>query len=105
MALRALHVSNDTRLFLGQHASPSKSAETTELRPFLEQLIADYAKTALLEVISIDAGMLSQENAAYVVERGLDYIMALNRLHACFARWLPTLAGELCQARCPAGPA
>ena len=77
MALGALHVSNDTRLFLGQHAIPSKSAETTEFRPFLAQLIADYAKTGLLEVISIDAGMVSQENAEYVVERGLDYIMAL----------------------------
>lgn len=77
MALRALHVSNDTKLFLGQREIPPKRAETTEFRPFLEQLLADYGKTGLLEVISIDAGMVSRENADYVVDRGLDYIMAL----------------------------
>ncbi|MGH9962615.1 MAG: transposase, partial [Pyrinomonadaceae bacterium] len=75
-AWRALHVSNDTTLFLGQEI-PSKRAETTEFRPFLEQLLADYGKTGLLEVISIDAGMVSQENADYVVDGGLDYIMEL----------------------------
>ncbi|MGH6635969.1 MAG: hypothetical protein ACRED0_07485 [Gammaproteobacteria bacterium] len=52
MVLRALHGSNDTRLFVGQREIPTKRAETTEFRPFLEQLLADYGKTRLLEVKS-----------------------------------------------------
>jgi len=36
-----------------------------------------YGKTNLLEVISIDAGMTSKENADKVKEKNLDYIMAL----------------------------
>lgn len=77
MALRALHVSNDTKLFLGQREIPSKSAETTEFRPFLDQLLADYGQSDLLEVFSLDAGMVSKENADYVIDHGRHYIMAL----------------------------
>jgi len=77
MALRALHVSNETKLFLGQRQLPSKGAETTELRPFIETLLAAYGNTGLLEVISVDAGMVSKENAAFLTSKGLLYIMAL----------------------------
>jgi hypothetical protein len=92
MALRALHVSNATKLFLGQREIPSKSAETTEFRPFLDQLIADYGKTTLLEVISVDAGMVSQENADYIISKELDYVMALKgpqqTLYAEACEWI-----------------
>lgn len=77
MALRALHVSNETKLFLGQRELPSKGSETTELRPFIETLIAAYGKTGLLEVISVDAGMVSKANADFLTDKGLRYIMAL----------------------------
>lgn len=94
MALRALHVSNDTKLFLGQREIPSKSAETTEFRFFLDQLLADYGQTGLLEVISTDAGMVSKENADYIVDRGLHYIMALKGpqqvLFEAAHRWMQT---------------
>ena len=76
-ALRAFHVSNQTRLLLGQHELPKKSGETSEFIPFIDRLLADYGKTALLEVISIDAGMVSRKNSDYLVSRGLHYIMAL----------------------------
>jgi len=76
-ALRAFHVSNDTKLFLGQREIHGKSAETSEFQPFIETLIADYGKTNLLEVVSVDAGMTSKGNADYLVNNELGYIMAL----------------------------
>jgi hypothetical protein len=94
MALRALHVSNETKLFLGQREIPNKSAETTEFRPFLDQLIADYGKTRLLEVISVDAGMVSKENADHIKAKGLEYVMALKgpqqALYAEACAWIAT---------------
>lgn len=77
MALRAMHVSNEMILFLGQREIPCKGAETTELRPFVETLLANYGRTDLLEVISVDAGMVSKENADFLVRKKLHYIMAL----------------------------
>ena len=76
-ALRAFHVSNKTILCLGQHEIKGKSAETSEFKPFIETLIADYGKTSLLEVISVDAGMTSKANADFLRESGLHYIMGL----------------------------
>lgn len=77
MTLRAMHVSSDTKLCLGQREIPCKGAETTELLPFVDELTALYGRTDLLEVISVDAGMVSRKNATELCGRGLDYIMAL----------------------------
>jgi len=41
MALRALPISNDTPLFLGQYELLNKSGESTAFRPFVEQLHED----------------------------------------------------------------
>lgn len=82
MVLRALHVSSETKLFLGQRAIPSKGAETKELRPFIETLLSAYGKTELLEVLSVDAGMVSKENSDFIREKGLHYIMALKGCQA-----------------------
>jgi len=75
--LRALHVSNSTKLFLGQREILGKSSETSEFIPFLKSLNEQYKNTNLIEVISVDAGMTSQENANFVHSLGLHYVMAL----------------------------
>jgi len=75
--LRAFHVSNATKLFIGQREIHGKLSETTELRPFIDTLMADYGKTELLEVFSMDAGMTSKENANYIIKRERNYIMGL----------------------------
>ena len=75
--LRAFHVSNRTKLFLGQREIQGKSAETSEFRPFVDSLITDYGNTDLLEVLSVDAGMCSKNNADYLQSKGFDYLMAL----------------------------
>jgi hypothetical protein len=77
MVLRAVYVSSETKLYLGQHAIKAKGAETIEFIPFIDELEALYGQTDLLQVISIDAGMVSKANATKVVTRGLKYIMAL----------------------------
>jgi len=75
--LRAMHVSNETKLLLGQREICGKTTETGEFKDFLNELLEYYGKTDLLEVISVDAGMNSKKNADFIVEKKLDYIMAL----------------------------
>lgn len=77
MALRAFHVSNDTKLFLGQREIHGKTGEAVELAPFIDSLEEDYGKTSLLEVFSVDAGMTSKSNADHIISKGRHYIMAL----------------------------
>ncbi len=77
MALRAMYVSSPTKLYLGQQEIASKGSETRNLISFIDQLQAEYGRTDLLEVISVDAGMVSKNNAQELIERGINYIMAL----------------------------
>lgn len=75
--LRAAHVSNETKLILGQREIHGKTNEMSEFIPFVESLLNLYGKTDLLEVISVDAGMISRDNADFLNKNGLKYIMAL----------------------------
>lgn len=75
--LRAAHVSNDTKLLLGQREIHGKTNEMGEFIPFMKDMLSLYGKTDLLEVVSIDAGMISIDNADFLIENDLDYIMAL----------------------------
>lgn len=77
MALRAMHVSSATKLYLGQHEIESKGSETRALIEFVDQLRSMYGRTDLLEVISVDAGIVSKANAQELIDRGLGYIMAV----------------------------
>jgi hypothetical protein len=77
MALRAMYVSSETKLYLGQHEIESKGSETGELIEFIDQLQLNYGRTELLEVISVDAGMVSKKNAQELIDRGLNYILAI----------------------------
>ena len=82
LALRAMYVSSATKLYLGQHEILSKASETKNLIPFIDQLQAEYGRTELLEVISVDAGIVSKKNAGELINRGLDYILALKGCQA-----------------------
>ena len=76
--LRAMSVSSEVKLFMGQRAICGKTAETSELIPFLSELEKFYGNTNLMDVISVDAGMTSKDNADYI--RNIikkHYIMAL----------------------------
>jgi hypothetical protein len=75
--LRAAHVSNETKLILGQREIHGKTNEMSEFIPFVKSLLNLYGKTDLLDVISVDAGMISRDNANFLKENGLEYIMAL----------------------------
>ncbi len=75
--LRAVHVSNETKLILAQREILGKKSETTEFTSFIEDLLNLYGRTTLLEVISVDAGMNSLKNADFLIGKGLHYIMAL----------------------------
>ncbi len=75
--LRAAHVTNETKLILGQREIHGKTSETGEFIQFIDDLLKLYGKTDLLEVISVDAGMISLKNANHLIDNGLDYIMAL----------------------------
>ncbi|MEK7994090.1 MAG: ISAs1 family transposase [Planctomycetota bacterium] len=76
-ALRAVAVGRGCALTIGQMPVRSKKAEMSTLVRFVDRLRADYGRSGLLEVISVDAGMTSKANAADLDQRGLGYIMAL----------------------------
>ncbi len=98
MALRALHITNDTPLFLGQYELLNKSGEATAFIPFVEQLHEDYGLTSLLEVFSVDAGMTSIANANYLIGQGYHYIMALKGPQQSLFAQAQILAGDAGEA-------
>lgn len=76
--LRAVHVSSTVKPIIGQHVLPHDMGESNSFLPFMDQLIAAYGKTALLECISVDAGFTSRASMeALVRDYGVDYIAAL----------------------------
>ena len=77
IALRAMYVSSITKLYLGQHEIESKGSETKHFIKFIDELQAEYGRSKLLEVISVDAGIVSKANAQDLIDRKLDYIMAV----------------------------
>ena len=87
----------DTPLFLGQYEPRNKSGEAPAFIPFVEQLAQDYGKTSLLEVFSVDAGMIRIANADYLIGKNYPYIMALKGPQPALFAKSPTLtvdAGE-----------
>lgn len=77
MALRAMLVSSTTPVLLGQRLVEANTNECGVFRTFIDSLITLYGKTDLLNVISIDAGIVSAANASYLIEKGLNYVIAL----------------------------
>ncbi len=98
MALRALHISDETPLFLGQYELLNKSGEATAFIPFVTQLHQDYGQTSLLDVFSVDAGMTSIANTDYLIKTGYQYIMALKGPQQTLFAQAQALAADAGQA-------
>jgi len=75
--LRAVWVSGPCALTVGQMPIPAKQNECSTFGAFLEQLLADYGKTEMLQVISVDAGYVSLHNATLIDDAQCGYLMAL----------------------------
>jgi predicted transposase YbfD/YdcC len=75
--LRAQLVSSRCKVFIGQRPIGAKSSETSTFASFFRQLLADYGRTDMLDVISVDAGMNSKANADVIHGEGRAYLMAL----------------------------
>jgi len=76
-ALRATIVSGPCKLQIGQKLIPKRDGEITALPNFVETLLADYGRSRLLEVLSLDAGFCGKAAADHIVGTGLSYILAL----------------------------
>ena len=92
--LRAVTVSNELKLTIGQREIHASTNEMGEFKNFLGELIDDYGKTGLLEVISVDAGMNSLENANFIIENKLDYIMGLKNPQKNLVQYAKETVGE-----------
>jgi len=79
---------------LGQYELLNKRGEATALIPFVEQLHEDYRQTSLLDVFSVDAGMIRIANANYLIGQGYHYIMALKGPQQSLFAQAPCLAGD-----------
>lgn len=75
--LRAQLVGNDCKLHIGQMPLASGAGESDTFRSFFLQLLADYGRTDMLDVISVDAGMTAKANADLVHDHGRAYVMGL----------------------------
>jgi len=75
--LRAVWVSGPCALTVGQMPIPAHQNELSTFKPFLKQLLADYGKTEMLQVISLDAGYISLQNATMIDAAQRGYLMAL----------------------------
>jgi hypothetical protein len=75
--LRAVWVSGPCALTVGQMPIPAQHSECSTFGAFLEQLLADYGKTDMLQVLSLDAGYVSLHNATLIDEAQRGYLMAL----------------------------
>ena len=94
MALRAMHVSNQTKLLIGQHEIAGKSNEVAAFTDFFDTLVEDYGRTNLLDTVSVDAGMTSLANASHVAKCGYHYIMALKNKNYKITQSAHTLLSE-----------
>jgi predicted transposase YbfD/YdcC len=87
-ALHAVLVSASSQPCIDQMLVPAETNEMGALPAFVEQLVAGYGRTSLVEVVSMDAGMTSMENARQVTACELRYVMAVKGTQ-------PTLLAEI----------
>lgn len=76
-ALRSMHTSSAVQLILGQRIIPAATNETATFRPFVEELIADYGRTDLLECFTVDAAFTCAEDLRWLHEGGYGFIASL----------------------------
>lgn len=77
MVLRAQLVSGACKPIIGQMPIAADAAEMSTFPDFLKQLLADYGRTDMLEVISLDAGMASKHNANLIHKAKRAYLISL----------------------------
>jgi hypothetical protein len=75
--LRAVWVSGRCALTVGQMPIPAHQNEMSTFKAFFRELLADYGKTEMLQVLSLDAGYISLENATLVNDAQRGYLIAL----------------------------
>lgn len=86
-ALHAVLVSAAAQPCIDPMLVPGKTNEMGALPKFLGRLSAAYHRTSLLEVVTMDAGMTSADNARAVTAAELRYVMAVKETQ-------PTLLAE-----------
>lgn len=75
--LRAALVGSPCRVVIGQRPVPAKGAETSTFPAFFRDLLRDYGRSGLLDVLTLDAGYISEKNARLIDAAGRGYVMAL----------------------------
>jgi predicted transposase YbfD/YdcC len=77
MVLRAQLVSGTCKPIIGQMPIAADAAEMSTFPDFLKQLLSDYGRTDMLDVISLDAGMASKYNAERIHKAKRAYLISL----------------------------
>ena len=85
--LHAVLVSAVSQPCIDQLLVPGETNEMGALPDLVEQLVAAYGRTTLVEVLTMDAGMTSAENARRITAAQLRYVMAVKESQ-------PTLLAE-----------
>lgn len=75
--LRAVFVGGPCKLCMGQMPIPARTNDMGAFARFFKQLLKNYGRTSLLEVLSLDAGFASKKNASLVNAAGRGYVIAL----------------------------
>jgi predicted transposase YbfD/YdcC len=87
-ALHAVLVSVESQPCIDQMLVPAETNEMGALPQFVERLVKAYGRTTLLEVLTVDAGMTSANNAKMIAGKDLRYVMAVKGTQ-------PTLLAEI----------
>ena len=75
--LRATFVSGPTQLCLGQAPIPADQNDMSAFAEFFAWLLAQYGRSDLMQVVSVDAGFASKKNADLIVGAQLGYLISL----------------------------
>ena len=76
-ALRATLTSAEAKPAIFQLPLPPGTGESTSLRPFVQQLDDAYGQSHLFDILDMDAGLTSLENANAIHSYGYQYIFGL----------------------------
>lgn len=75
--LRTVLISSSTQLCLDQEVIPKETNEMGFFASYFVDLLKVYGNTNLIEVVSLDAGMASRENANLIDQSNRAYVIAL----------------------------
>lgn len=75
--VRASFVGGPCKIVIDQMPVKRKKAEMSSFPVFLKRLVKAYGRSGLLDVLTLDAGYISKDNARRIDEAQLGYVMAL----------------------------